>query len=61
VSEPDLDKIAEASQSILAMAQFEDVTTTGMATIEARLQTIWAEVNEDVDSVEDMEAIYPDD
>jgi len=60
MTEPDLDKIAESFQSVLGTVQMEDVSPQTMIVVESRLQTVWAEVNPDVESVEDMEAIYPD-
>jgi len=56
----DLDKIAESFQSVLGTVQMEDVSPQTIIVVESRLQTVWAEVNPDVESVEDMEAIYPD-
>lgn len=60
MSDVDLDKIAESFQSVLGTVQTEDVSPQTMIVIESRLQTVWAEVNPNVESVEDMEAIYPD-
>jgi len=60
MTEPDLDKIAESFQSVLGTVQMEDVSPQTMVVVESRLQTVWAEVNPDVESVEEMEAIYPD-
>jgi len=60
MTEPDLDKIADCFQSVLGTVQMEDISPQTMIVIESRLQTVWAEVNDDVESVEGMEAIYPD-
>jgi chorismate mutase len=60
VSDPDLETIAEACQSILGTVQTEDVSPQTLIVVETRLQTIWAEVNDEVDSLEDIEEIYPD-
>ena len=60
MSDPDLDTVANAFQDVLA-AVHDDVEVETLMTVESRLQRVWAEVNDDVDSIEDMEAIYPDD
>lgn len=55
----DLDKVAKSFQSVLEAVENEDVSAQTVIIVESRLQTVWAEINEDVGSIEDMEAIYP--
>jgi len=57
----DYDKVADSFQAVFEAIREEKASTDTVTAIEMNLQTAWAEINDDVDSIEDMERIYPDD
>lgn len=57
----DFDKVASEFQTVLAAVSNEGVSTDTLIEVEYALQSAWCEVNDGVDSLEDVEAIYPDD